>query len=150
MLQARDLVKTYGSKVAVDHLSFEVEPGRVTGFLGPNGSGKSTTMRLLLGLDRPRGGASSHPRVRGDGPRSRSDRRSSRTRRGVWVLRQRSGHPGDRRTDRQPVDGRCVARAFGVSLVFIGAAVFAFVIAALVRNTALSITIVVVLYLGDA
>jgi hypothetical protein len=43
-----------------------------------------------------------------------------------------------------------VARAFGVSLVFIGAAVFAFVIAALVRNTALSITIVVVLYLGDA
>ena len=56
MLQARDLVKTYGSKVAVDHLSFEVEPGRVTGFLGPNGSGKSTTMRLLLGLDRPTSG----------------------------------------------------------------------------------------------
>jgi ABC-2 type transport system ATP-binding protein len=56
MLQARDLVKTYGSKVAVDHLSFEVEPGRVTGFLGPNGSGKSTTMRLLLGLNRPTSG----------------------------------------------------------------------------------------------
>lgn len=56
MLQARDLVKTYGNQVAVDHLSFDVEPGRVTGFLGPNGSGKSTTMRLLLGLDRPDGG----------------------------------------------------------------------------------------------
>ncbi len=56
MLQARDLVKTYGKKVAVDHLSFDVEPGRVTGFLGPNGSGKSTTMRLLLGLDRPTSG----------------------------------------------------------------------------------------------
>ncbi len=53
MLQARDLAKAYGSQVAVDHLSFIVEPGRVTGFLGPNGSGKSTTMRLLLGLDRP-------------------------------------------------------------------------------------------------
>jgi ABC-2 type transport system ATP-binding protein len=56
MLEARDLVKTYGSKVAVDHLSFDVEPGRVTGFLGPNGSGKSTTMRLLLGLDPPTSG----------------------------------------------------------------------------------------------
>ena len=37
----------------MDHLSFTVEPGRVTGFLGPNGAGKSTTMRLILGLDRP-------------------------------------------------------------------------------------------------
>ena len=36
---------------AVNDLSFEVRPGRVTGFLGPNGSGKSTTMRLMLGLD---------------------------------------------------------------------------------------------------
>jgi ABC-2 type transport system ATP-binding protein len=49
MLQARDLLETYGSKVAVDHLSFEVEPGRVTGFLGPNGSGKSTTMPACSG-----------------------------------------------------------------------------------------------------
>jgi ABC-2 type transport system ATP-binding protein len=40
----------------VDHLSFSVPPGRVTGFLGPNGSGKSTTMRLLLQLDRPNAG----------------------------------------------------------------------------------------------
>src|SRR5262249_31151553 len=45
-----------GDKVAVDHLSFSVEPGRVTGFLGPNGAGKSTTMRLILGLDRPQAG----------------------------------------------------------------------------------------------
>jgi ABC-2 type transport system ATP-binding protein len=43
----------YGGKAAVDHLSFTVEPGRVTGFLGPNGAGKSTTMRLILGLDQP-------------------------------------------------------------------------------------------------
>ena len=53
MIEARDLTKFYGHKAAVDHLSFTVEPGRVTGFLGPNGAGKSTTMRLILGLDRP-------------------------------------------------------------------------------------------------
>ena len=57
MIEARDLYKRYGDKVAVDHLSFTVEPGAVTGFLGPNGAGKSTTMRLLLGLDRPQAGA---------------------------------------------------------------------------------------------
>jgi len=56
MIEARDLTKRYGDKLAVDHLSFTVESGRVTGFLGPNGAGKSTTMRLLLGLDRPQSG----------------------------------------------------------------------------------------------
>jgi ABC-2 type transport system ATP-binding protein len=53
------LTKRYGAKVAVDGLSFVVQPGVVTGFLGPNGSGKSTTMRLLLGLDRPTAGTAS-------------------------------------------------------------------------------------------
>ena len=57
MIEARDLTKRYGDKLAVDHLSFTVEPGRVTGFLGPNGAGKSTTMRLILGLDRPQTGS---------------------------------------------------------------------------------------------
>jgi ABC-2 type transport system ATP-binding protein len=57
MIEAHDLTKRYGDKVAVDHLSFRVEPGRVTGFLGPNGAGKSTTMRLILGLDRPQSGS---------------------------------------------------------------------------------------------
>jgi len=56
MIEAHDLSKHYGDKLAVDHLSFTVEPGQVTGFLGPNGAGKSTTMRLLLGLDRPNTG----------------------------------------------------------------------------------------------
>jgi ABC-2 type transport system ATP-binding protein len=56
MIEARDLTKFYGGKPAVDHLTFTVEPGRVTGFLGPNGAGKSTTMRLILGLDRPQSG----------------------------------------------------------------------------------------------
>src|SRR5690348_12830516 len=53
MIEAVDLTKNYGRKRAVDGLSFTVRPGIVTGFLGPNGSGKSTTMRLILGLDRP-------------------------------------------------------------------------------------------------
>jgi ABC-2 type transport system ATP-binding protein len=56
MIEARDLTKRYGDKLAVDHLSFTVEPGRVTGFLGPNGAGKSTTMRLILALDHPNSG----------------------------------------------------------------------------------------------
>ena len=56
MIEARGLTKDYGDKRAVDGLSFMVRPGIVTGFLGPNGSGKSTTMRLILGLDRPSAG----------------------------------------------------------------------------------------------
>jgi ABC-2 type transport system ATP-binding protein len=56
MIEVHDLTKRFGDQVAVDHLSFAVHPGRVTGFLGPNGAGKSTTMRLILGLDRPNGG----------------------------------------------------------------------------------------------
>ncbi len=57
MIEAKDLTKSFGGKVAVDHLSFAVAPGRVTGFLGPNGAGKSTTMRMILGLDRPDSGS---------------------------------------------------------------------------------------------
>jgi ABC-2 type transport system ATP-binding protein len=53
VIEARELTKDYGEKRAVDGLTFDVRPGIVTGFLGPNGSGKSTTMRLILGLDRP-------------------------------------------------------------------------------------------------
>jgi ABC-2 type transport system ATP-binding protein len=56
LVEVRDLSKSFGDKVAVNNLSFTVEPGRVTGFLGPNGAGKSTTMRLIVGLDRPTSG----------------------------------------------------------------------------------------------
>jgi ABC-2 type transport system ATP-binding protein len=56
MIEARGLTKDYGSKRAVDDLTFTVKPGVVTGFLGPNGSGKSTTMRLALGLDKATAG----------------------------------------------------------------------------------------------
>ena len=59
VIESVGLTKRYGAKVAVDGLSFVVQPGVVTGFLGPNGSGKSTTMRLLLGLDRPTAGTAS-------------------------------------------------------------------------------------------
>jgi ABC-2 type transport system ATP-binding protein len=56
MIEVRGLVKRFGEKVAVNDLSFDVEPGHVTGFLGPNGAGKTTTMRLILGLDYPNAG----------------------------------------------------------------------------------------------
>ena len=57
MITARGLTKRYGTRTAVDDVSFTVAPGRVTGFLGPNGAGKSTTMRMILGLDRPTSGS---------------------------------------------------------------------------------------------
>ena len=56
MIEVQHLSKRYGEVVAVDDVSFRVEPGRVTGFVGPNGAGKSTTMRMVLGLDRPSSG----------------------------------------------------------------------------------------------
>src|SRR5262245_39895233 len=55
-IEVSGLRKRYGRTVAVDDLSFTVEPGQVTGFVGPNGAGKSTTMRMILGLDRPDAG----------------------------------------------------------------------------------------------
>ena len=57
MIEAQHLTKRYGKTVAVDDVSFVVQPGRVTGFLGPNGAGKSTTMRMILGLDAPSSGS---------------------------------------------------------------------------------------------
>ncbi|MEP6843783.1 MAG: ATP-binding cassette domain-containing protein, partial [Pseudolysinimonas sp.] len=57
MIEAVGLTKRYGAKTAVDDITFEVQPGMVTGFLGPNGAGKSTTMRLIVGLDRATSGS---------------------------------------------------------------------------------------------
>ena len=56
MIVTKGLTKRFGKTVAVKDLSFSVTPGVVTGFLGPNGSGKSTTMRMIMGLDRPDAG----------------------------------------------------------------------------------------------
>jgi len=62
MIEIHALTKRFRDTLAVDELSFTVEPGHVTGFLGPNGAGKSTTMRLIVGLDRPTAG---HAHVNG-------------------------------------------------------------------------------------
>ena len=51
MIQVQGLTKRYGQTTAVEDLTFDVQPDRVTGFLGPNGSGESTTMRIIMGLD---------------------------------------------------------------------------------------------------
>ena len=56
MITLENLSKRFGDHLAVDNLTVEIQPGKVTGFLGPNGAGKSTTMRMILGLDKPTGG----------------------------------------------------------------------------------------------
>jgi ABC-2 type transport system ATP-binding protein len=66
MIEVRAITKRYGGTVAVDDLSFDVKPGQVTGFLGPNGSGKSTTMRMIMGLDRPDAGQATVNGIRFD------------------------------------------------------------------------------------
>ncbi|HEY5335525.1 MAG TPA: ATP-binding cassette domain-containing protein [Mycobacteriales bacterium] len=87
MIEARGLTKRYGKTLAVDDLSFTVEPGTVTGFLGPNGAGKSTTMRMILGLDRPNAGSAlvnGHPFVDSSHP----------MREVGALLEAKSAHPG--------------------------------------------------------
>jgi ABC-type multidrug transport system ATPase subunit len=56
VVQSDSLTKRYGDVLAVDDLTFSIEPGTITGFLGPNGAGKSTTLRMLLGLAKPTSG----------------------------------------------------------------------------------------------
>ncbi|MGH3301332.1 MAG: ATP-binding cassette domain-containing protein [Streptosporangiaceae bacterium] len=55
-IEVTGLRKRFGSALALDGMSFTVQPGQVTGFVGPNGAGKSTTMRVILGLDAPDAG----------------------------------------------------------------------------------------------
>src|SRR6201994_3513579 len=50
-IEVAGLRKRFGATLALDGMSFTVQPGQVTGFVGPNGAGKSTTMRVVLGLD---------------------------------------------------------------------------------------------------
>ncbi|MGJ9413322.1 ABC transporter ATP-binding protein [Aeromicrobium sp. CF4.19] len=71
VIEVRDLRKTYGSTVAVDHLSLDVAEGEVIGVLGPNGSGKTTTVECIAGLRRPDAGS-----VRVDGLDPVADRRA--------------------------------------------------------------------------
>jgi ABC-2 type transport system ATP-binding protein len=57
MIEVKNLRKEFGSKVAVDNVSFSMEKGQVLGFLGPNGAGKSTSMRMITGYFRPTSGS---------------------------------------------------------------------------------------------
>jgi ABC-2 type transport system ATP-binding protein len=56
-IDVHDLVKRYGTRTVVDHVSLAIEQGRICGFLGPNGSGKTTTLRMICGLLTPDGGS---------------------------------------------------------------------------------------------
>ena len=108
MIEARGLVKRYGSTIAVDDLSFDVMPGTVTGFLGPNGAGKSTTMRMMLGLDRPTPG-----RVRIGGQQLRHDLRQPAAR-GRLAARRRGLSPRPHRP-RSPARWRPATRIPGAA-----------------------------------
>ena len=57
VISAENLTKKYGDLVAVDHVTFDIPAGAITGFVGPNGAGKTTTIRMLLGLVRPSAGS---------------------------------------------------------------------------------------------
>ena len=59
MIKTQNLTKNYHGLLAVDDLSFSVEPGEVLGFLGPNGAGKTTTMRMIAGFITPSAGSAS-------------------------------------------------------------------------------------------
>lgn len=104
MIEASNLTKTYGDKTAVDGLNFTVAPGLVTGFLGPNGSGKSTTMRMIVGLDRPTSG-----RVTVNG-KPYAEHAAPLHEVGV-LLDAKAAHPA--RTARNHL--RCIARTHGIS-----------------------------------
>jgi ABC-2 type transport system ATP-binding protein len=86
-VEVRDLTKRFGGVAAVEQLSFDIEPGRVTGFLGPNGAGKSTTLRALLGLVRPSSGSATFDGRRYD----QLERPAARV---GAVLEDASFHPG--------------------------------------------------------
>ena len=64
MLQARALTKRYGGLLALDRVSFDLQPGEIVGYLGPNGSGKSTTVNLVVGLLEPTAGELSLSSIR--------------------------------------------------------------------------------------
>ena len=102
-IEVHALTKRFGSVTAVDGISFDVQPGVVTGFLGPNGAGKTTTLRMILGLARPSAGTAT---IGGTAYRALAD--PART---VGAVLERSGfHPGRRARDHL----RTVARATGI------------------------------------
>lgn len=91
-IKLQHLTKVFGSITAVDDLTVDVAPGRITGFLGPNGAGKTTTMRMLLGLVRPTSGSARF------GSATYAELREPRRVVGA-VLGPESFHPGRRGRD---------------------------------------------------
>jgi ABC-2 type transport system ATP-binding protein len=116
LIQVRNLTKHFGPKLAVNDLSFEVQPGAVTGFLGPNGAGKTTTLRLLLGLAKPDKGSATINGV------SFQDLRAPMREVGA-VLDARAYHPGRKARDHLLVlaeAGRIPARRVNEVLALVG------------------------------
>lgn len=103
-VEARGLTKRFGDVCAVDHVSFRLEPGTVTGFLGPNGAGKTTTLRMMLGLVEPTEGSAT---VRGQ----RYSRLSDPIKHVGAVFEATGFHPG--RTARDHL--RVIAAAAGLT-----------------------------------
>ena len=99
---AESLTKRFGHVLAVDDLSFQLEPGTITGFLGPNGAGKTTTLRMLLGLAAPTEGRAlvfGHTYARLDRPALRIGA----------VLEATDFHPGRSGRDHLRMLGRAVS-----------------------------------------
>ncbi len=131
MIEVTELTKHYGSYVAVENVSFRVEPGEIVGFLGPNGAGKSTTLRMLAGYLGPTAG-----RVRIAGFDVAEDPVRAKRHLGympesgalypemrvVEYLRHRAAIKGLPREERSGAVGRCMeqARITDVGLVRIG------------------------------
>ena len=94
MIDARDVSRSFGRTMALDHVSFRVEPGEIVGFLGPNGAGKTTTLRMVVGLLRPDAGAVSVYGV--DALANHAEQRQVAFRVGIETLAANEpGHQGD-------------------------------------------------------
>jgi ABC-2 type transport system ATP-binding protein len=116
VIRVSHLTKHFGPQLAVDDLSFEVQPGVVTGFLGPNGAGKTTTMRLILGLARPNKGTTTINGVRYQQLRSPMREVGA-------LLDAKSYHPGRKARDHLLAlaqAGRIPARRVGEVLDLVG------------------------------
>src|SRR5579872_5252111 len=99
---AESLSKRFGALIAVDDLSFALEPGTITGFLGPNGAGKTTTLRMILGLASPTSGRA----LVFDHPYAELPRAALRV---GAVLEATDFHPGRSGRDHLRMLGRAVA-----------------------------------------
>ena len=116
VVMAESLTKRFGKLVAVDDLSFSLEPGTITGFLGPNGAGKTTTLRMLLGLAAPTSGRAlvfERPYAQLERPGAARRRRARGDRLPPGPLRPQP--PADARARRPACPTRAPTRCWGSS-----------------------------------